>query len=314
MDGYGDDFGSIFDDAWDVVTSAVSGVESVIPDFAKDAFNKFANTAIGHVVLFAISGSAFAALVPSVGPQLAAVAFALPGMAKGDNFMKAWTDGFMERITLLINYFAGGGGTTSGAAAQAKQDATSKMGLPADPASTAAATQQVANLASDQMAKLTAYVASIGGPDKLGNIDFQTLAQRAGVREDFAAQYLANAVGNLTLPKSYSFDPATGKATGKILLSVQDKARLIAASVVPQYATSAVGKGRAIGNIAYSQAMAAKQAQARGYKPPASKVTRTTVGAGLGLGGALLLGANLPVALGAAAVLGLAGLFTAKGV
>lgn len=293
MDGLGDDFGSFFDDPLGTVEGVVSDVgdtiSSVVPDVLKDKFKEFAGSTIGHVVLFAASGGAYAILAPTLGPQVAAVAFALPGMAKGENFMKAWTEGFTERITILIKYFM-------------------STGVPQDQAA-----QSATNLFTDQMQTVQHYVDSIGGVAKLGGMDFKTLAEKAGVREDVAAEYLANAVGNLSLPTSYNFDPATGKATGPSNQSWQDKTRLVAASIDPSLQTTAAGKGKAIGNIMIlSQQQAQKEASARAAATT-HKASRATLGAGLGVMGALLFGASLPVVAGAGAALGLLGLLTAKG-
>lgn len=283
------DFGDIFSDAAgaveDVGSSIVDKVGDIIPGPLKDAFSKFADTGIGHVVLFVASGGAYSALVPALGPQLAAVAFALPGMAKGDNFMKAWMEGFVERVTLLIKYFI-------------------STGIPQDQAA-----DMAAQATQSDMDKAQKYVDQIGGVAKLAGMDFQTLAAKAGIREDMAAEYLANANGNLSLPQSYKWDPATGKSLGPAILSTKDKIRLIQASVDPTKATTTKQKLTAIKNIGI---LAAQH-----HKPPhtsaAKKAVYTTVGAGAGVGLALAVGASAPIAAGAAALLGLLALLSTEG-
>jgi hypothetical protein len=78
-------------------------------------------------------------------------------MAKGDDFMKAWMQGFVERVTILINYFISTGVPQQQAADMAAQ-----------------ATQS-------DMDKAQKYVDQIGGIAKLDGMDFQTLAVASAV-------------------------------------------------------------------------------------------------------------------------------------
>lgn len=279
-------FGDIFSDAAgaveDVGSSIFDKVGDLVPDVLKDNFKKFADTSVGHVVLFAASGGVYSALAPALGPQLAAVAFGLPGMAKGENFMKAWMDGFVERVTMLINYFV-------------------STGVPQ-----AQATDMASTAVQTDMDRAQKYVDQIGGVAKLAGVDFQTLASKAGIREDTAAEYVANAFGNLSLPQSYKFDPATGKAIGKAILSTKDKVRLIQASVDPSKGTTTQQKVTAIGHVAWMKAKSQQQPGAS----TAKKAVYTTAGAGIGVAGALAAGASLPIVLGAAALFGIFGLLS----
>ena len=91
-----------FDDAWDTVTAPVrwagDALESSgewirqLPGFeqASDAIIDFAKTPVGLAVFRAMSTSLYGPLAFAIGPQLAAVSFAIPGLIKGDDFDKAW--------------------------------------------------------------------------------------------------------------------------------------------------------------------------------------------------------------------------------
>jgi hypothetical protein len=211
-------FGSdIVDAAEDVASSAVDAIPGL-----KD----FAGTVVGKVVLTAISGGLYAAAAPTLGPQLAAITFALPGLARGESFAKAWTQGFVERVTALIKYFV-------------------SVGIPDDLASS-----EAGNIAQAAFDKLNVYAAQF----KIDGLDIHALARLAGVREDFAAQYLAQATGDLSFVTDHTFDPATG-----VMLpdapTIQDKLRQLAqqqvahaqevARIAPAAATSTLARGQA---------------------------------------------------------------------
>lgn len=89
-------------DAWDTITSPfVDGATWVshLPGFeqAGDALGDFAKTAVGKIVLRAISDSFFGPLQAVVGPQLASIVWAVPGLMAGDDFDHAWLTEFKSR-------------------------------------------------------------------------------------------------------------------------------------------------------------------------------------------------------------------------
>jgi hypothetical protein len=190
--------GDVFSDAWDTVTDPVtsawddakkvvpglSDLSDAIDSFASGPLKDFAKTAVGKVVLTAISGGAYMAVAPAVGAQLAAATFALPGMARGEKFAQAWTEAFVERITALIKYFIG-------------------QGLPEGIADTKAG-----QIAQDVIDRCAPYADQLG---KAG-FDFFKLARLAGIREDFAALYIAQQLGDMRLYTDHQFDVATGNA------------------------------------------------------------------------------------------------------
>jgi len=82
--------------AWDVLDE-VPGVAEFgdgFRDLINGPLKDFANSAVGKIVLRALAGSAYAVgagfLGPMIGAQLASAAFALPGLARGEDFWSAW--------------------------------------------------------------------------------------------------------------------------------------------------------------------------------------------------------------------------------
>jgi hypothetical protein len=174
--------------AWDDVKKTVPGAQAfsdafdtVVTNPTRDFLNTDAGKIIGPTVMLAISGAAFAAAAPHVGAQLASATFALPGIMSGEkSFVKAWTEGMVHRITLLIDYFL-------------------HTGVPAD-----LAPQEASDLVQQAMAKCEDTVSSVGiDPSK---IDFHYLAKLAGVSEHDAALWLSQKLHDLTLLTDHTFD------------------------------------------------------------------------------------------------------------
>lgn len=85
------------------ISDTVSGVERIVNQATKpigDALGQFANSGIGQFIMQAATTGIFTVLAGPFGPQLASVAFALPGIAKGDDFAKAYTTELFRRIDL----------------------------------------------------------------------------------------------------------------------------------------------------------------------------------------------------------------------
>lgn len=88
--------------AWDVVddipgfSQLGDGVKSLVTGPLRDV----ANTVVGKVVLRALAGTVYAfgaGLLGAAGPQLASVAFAIPGLARGEDFWSAWFEESLYR-------------------------------------------------------------------------------------------------------------------------------------------------------------------------------------------------------------------------
>ncbi len=93
------------------ISDTVSGVENIVSPITKpigDALGQFSDSGFGQFILQAASTGVFTALAGPFGPQLASVAFALPGMAKGDDFAKAYVTDVFRRVSLTAKILSGG--------------------------------------------------------------------------------------------------------------------------------------------------------------------------------------------------------------
>lgn len=109
---------SIEDDVSNVADSIVSALHTIPGvDWAGEELKDFAGTNFGQWFLRILAGSVvYTGLAPYLGPQLASVGFALPGVIKGDKFASAWTQEEIWRISEAAKMYAG-------SAAQALSDA-----------------------------------------------------------------------------------------------------------------------------------------------------------------------------------------------
>ena len=106
-------FGDFLSDAWDatggqvvdVATSAIDNVPGIewVRELVDGPLKDFANSAVGKVVLRALASSVTGGLDYGLGqllgPQLATIAWAFPGMLAGDSFTSAWTQEFAWRAS-----------------------------------------------------------------------------------------------------------------------------------------------------------------------------------------------------------------------
>lgn len=72
------------------------------------ALGDAAKSDFGQFLLQAAATSLTGGLATVVGPQLASVAFALPGMAKGDDFAKAYGSGLIDRVAKTAKILSAG--------------------------------------------------------------------------------------------------------------------------------------------------------------------------------------------------------------
>lgn len=253
-------FGSI----WDVISDAADSVLSVVHvvpgvDWLGDRLKDFANTTAGSVVLRALSTQLTAGLVPYIGPQMASVAFAVPSLAKGDNFAKAWVSETIWRIKTTAEILASMAGDSvsktiekySQGLSDQLDKVTGTIGKKLESAGVDAANQTkvkewvasqgdqvVQNLAKEAGVREDMAMASIDG--YTGQLSFGSgVPQQQGEsNQDFAARTLAEAVMRHS-PPGFFFDPITGKkfakAYAKKLTNVQ------AAMFFPKFAKAPEG-------------------------------------------------------------------------
>lgn len=179
--------GDIFSDVADAVSDAVSAVGGGISDALADVpgLRDFANTAVGRTVLSALATSVTGGLAPLVGPQLATVAFAIPGVSAGDDFLTSWTQEFGRRVDQTVAI----------------------LGVQAVPE------------LNDAIQKAVDYLQSAGiDPAQITMTD---LAKAAGVDDWSAAFVLDKALGQIHY-LSNAFSPLTGNLLSGITFDLND--------------------------------------------------------------------------------------------
>lgn len=220
-------FGGLFSDAVDFVSDAVDTVTAPVGDAfdavidtvpgARDVANvvdaavsgpvrDFARTPWGKTVLTGLASSVTGGLAPLLGPQLATVAFALPGLASGDDFVTAWTQDFGRRV----------------------EETASILGA-----------QYAGPYLNEQLAKASAYLdqLKVSGIDPTGYA-FQAFAKAAGVNDWTAAFVLDGARGYLH-DLLNRFSPLTGNVvdqSGIDLASAVSQVSLHNLKIAAQYA------------------------------------------------------------------------------
>jgi hypothetical protein len=186
----------------DVATSVADKVgwvgDKVTPGFVKDFVNgplhtlvtgpmkDFANTAVGKFALMTIATAFQGPLAWQIGPQLASIVWAAPGMLAGQDFFTSYTQELANRLKQTANYFAGQSGDA------------------------------IVKLVGDQMAVATEWLKN----NPTFRESAEKLAEKLGIRVD-AAQYAkdlvagvikkgADALGTIYDPNA-KFDPTTGR-------------------------------------------------------------------------------------------------------
>jgi len=196
---------SFFDDVLDVVTSVVDTVTAPVgaaldvvtsvPGFreASEAVKDFARTPAGMIVFRALATTLGGPLAAVVGPQVASVAWSVPGLARGEDFWTAYAKEFQWRLEQTASYF--GGGELGKAAAQ-------KVGEYVGPI----AKDLTERLGAEGMALLSRSLSDVA--DEYGSeatelavyLAMKAVYEAKGLAKDFTARF-----GRV------DFDPATGE-------------------------------------------------------------------------------------------------------
>lgn len=95
------------------VASAVAAVPGV--DVIVEAAADFARTSVGQVVTRAIATALTGGLAPVLGPQLATIAWTVPGVLRGDPWDQAWLAEFGHRAEQAATVLGGEAGAVFGA-------------------------------------------------------------------------------------------------------------------------------------------------------------------------------------------------------
>lgn len=172
-------------DVIDTVGEGVSDVGDLIMSVPgasalAEAMGDFAKTAVGQVVLRVISDSFFGSVAMVVGPQMASLTWAIPGLMRGDTFEKAWLDSFKLRV----------------------EETAEILGGPA------------AEFVAKQLPTALLTLAQSFGVDEFATWTEQQLAKAAGnIREDVSRMAL-DKWNSLSLFNPDDYDVATGRHLG----------------------------------------------------------------------------------------------------
>ncbi len=283
MGWFGEDVVDAASDVWDatggeVVDLAVSVFEGLptygpLKDLVEGPLRDFAKTAVGRVVFRALATALTGSTAALLGPQLATIFWAAPGLARGDNFVEAWTSEFADRAELTAIYFGA--------------EPAKKLG--------------------DQLKLATADFAKTHGIDQWVQEGAKSIANRLGIQE-YAAESARNLWNGVMPPRSVDYDLATGERkksagalvtfeAGNVQTSVSGKA---ATALAVASATGSLASARATGGVLqgrWAQPVAPSVTDARPLPAPA---VRAVAPVEEKPGNALVLGVVGIVTLGAA--------------
>jgi hypothetical protein len=198
------DVGDSLDDAWGGAWGFIDDVTNVIPgcEWLKDqvggVINDMAQTWWGKILITALADSFFGPAAQILGPQLASIVWAIPGVAAGEPFAQSWALSFIDRCKQVGEYFGG----------QAAQDAMEQV----QPAIDEVLAQVKARLPEFDASKTLEQV-GIKPEDFLKNLGItpESIAAKLGIREDMAADAI-NKIAGKALYDLSSFDLRTGKS------------------------------------------------------------------------------------------------------
>jgi len=182
-------------------TIGLKGAPREIVDLVTGPLSDFFSTPVGSMFAHVLAGQAYSFLAPFVGPQLAAIGFALPDMIKGSSFDKAWTHEFLWRLKMTAGIMAGM------ALDQIQLDSST---IPADQM---LPVEEIKSR-SDQLIKAgKALEARYGSGLTLSpkSFDFVSCAKSLGVREDVLLEAAALLTNNMDFLRGKCTDAKTGK-------------------------------------------------------------------------------------------------------
>lgn len=235
------DFGNALVDA----LHAIPGM-----DEAGELLKDFSRTAFGEWCLRVLATVGYYVMAPYLGAQLAAVSFALPGVAKGSPFLQSWITETIDRVIKTINILLQQEGLRN--VGSATSEAVNKI-LASNPLVQALAkefTEQIGKATSVLTDRLGAEIAAklkSGASDALDAVtrklaaeygyppDFAKLAREAGVREDNAA-----AAYDLLAQTHYQTTTAWDPITGEDIAAHLFRARFQAVDTGGIYASTSV--------------------------------------------------------------------------
>lgn len=108
MGGFWDDVADVASSAWDATGGKVFGLATDVfeglpiyeplKDLVEGPMRDFARQWYGRVVFRALATALTASTAWTLGPQLATIFWTVPGLARGEDFVTAWTSEFADRV------------------------------------------------------------------------------------------------------------------------------------------------------------------------------------------------------------------------
>lgn len=192
-----------------------------IADVASSIGDK-AKTPLGFQILFVISAGLSTVLAPIVGPEIATVAFATPGLVAGDSFTKSYVEGMVNAVAITAAVLAAVPGLAVAFAASvgvAIGGAAGSLGVGSIATLIGKWSNDIVNTINRP--EFQQFVNSIGDQAKQAGVSFGDMLNKLGititdvgqkfnVRPDVAA-HAVNAVAHQPVYDTALFDVITGK-------------------------------------------------------------------------------------------------------
>lgn len=245
---------------FDVPAKAIVDAVHIIPgvDWLGEELKDFANTAAGHWVLVVMASAMYpytsgtwslgagsygtaAPIMISLGPQIGSLAWALPGVAKGDSFVTSWFTEFVNRVMTTIAILSAGALSAAAAAAGAliASEVSKEMMAQIQPA-----INKVLNdpTVKDLLAKgidLNTVAKATGIPNLRQDVLQAAKDYAQGIVSSFSHGVIKGfSLGGITIPDvpatlGLVFDPLTGELLGtqlgdSVMISQQQQEVLLA--------------------------------------------------------------------------------------
>jgi len=184
--------------------SLPSDVSQELLNLYKGPLRDFFRTAVGRVIARAFATLLYYNLAPLLGPQLAAVAFAFPGLLRGEKFDEAWATEFIWRVTTTAGILAG--------MAYEQYNIDAKQAFPPGTLPDADIIKKRLDEIFSVASKLKQLFPNVEAIDVLG-FDYAATAQQFGVRQDVVLEALSLYTRKTDALKVFCSDIASGNIT-----------------------------------------------------------------------------------------------------
>lgn len=182
-----------------------SEAAAMVTSLVNGPLRDFARTAVGKTVLRALVLGPYMHLAPILGPQFAAVTFAIPGVLRGEKADEAWVKEFVWRVTTTASILSAGGYTPGGSAGPKQPiqeiDGVKLLG--------GGDIDALLTHTLDAAKRLQQYIPDLSSVDVL-SFDYRFWAAALDVRQDELLSALALLTGDRTATYTYCTDALSG--------------------------------------------------------------------------------------------------------